>query len=83
MTGMVSGWIMNVSYDKVSSECVYSLSKGDYARYILLHEIGHVAYLEGFHAAGRLARACPREETWCDKFGEQLPEKMGRVNSPT
>jgi len=53
-----------------------------YAFYLLLHEIGHVAYCERFKEGRLEGHGSPTEESWCDEFAaiglKQLPGEEGR-----
>jgi hypothetical protein len=47
-----------------------------YALYVLLHEIGHVAYAEKDLSASGVARSTSKEEDWCDAYSAALMQKI-------
>jgi hypothetical protein len=47
-----------------------------YACYVLLHEIGHVVYLERYAHGRPVGKAHSKEETWCDAFSAALVRSL-------
>lgn len=47
-----------------------------YAYYVLLHEIGHVVYLERYVGSRPVGKAHSKEETWCDGFSAALVRQL-------
>jgi hypothetical protein len=47
-----------------------------YACYVLLHEIGHVIYLERYAGSRPVGKAQAREEKWCDSFSATLLKRL-------
>jgi len=47
-----------------------------YACYVLLHEMGHITYLERYADAGSVGKAHSKEEKWCDSFSAALVKRL-------